>query len=193
MDRHDHVSLLSSDPYETYQYSPDPNNSSPVDSSISSPPRRKRRRLSRLSAENHPPEFDHENHGETEPATSIDLTEPEGPSALSKTLAKQREDAIKAQQGAKNEGGRSLLTAYKCPVCMDTPVDATSTACGHLFCHKCIIDTLKFSEEQRADTSGKTPRGTCPVCRKPLTRNDVPGPRRNLIPLQLKLTTRKRD
>lgn len=65
-----------------------------------------------------------------EPIESIDLTEVEGPSALSKALAKQREDAVKAQHTAEDDKGRSLLTAYKCPVCMDTPVDATSTVCG---------------------------------------------------------------
>ena len=69
-----------------------------------------------------------------EPIESIDLTEPENP--LSKTLAKQREDAIKAQQSAEEEKGHSILTSYKCPVCMDTPEDATSTACGMFGCFR---------------------------------------------------------
>ncbi|KAL2002150.1 hypothetical protein VTN02DRAFT_539 [Thermoascus thermophilus] len=124
---------------------------------------------------------------------SIDLTEVDSDSALSKALAKQREDAVKAQTYPGSGKGRSILTSYKCPVCMDTPVDATTTICGHLFCHKCIIDTLKVGEEQRSDSSGKGPRGNCPVCRKPLSRNDASGPRRNLVPLQLKLATKKRD
>lgn len=61
---------------------------------------------------------------------SVDLTEVEDDNALSKALAKQREDAIRAQGPARDGEGRSVLTAYKCPVCMDTPVDATSTICG---------------------------------------------------------------
>ena len=61
---------------------------------------------------------------------SIDLTEVDDSSALAKALSKQREDAVKAQQATQSENGRSALTAYKCPVCMDTPVDATSTSCG---------------------------------------------------------------
>lgn len=65
-----------------------------------------------------------------EPIESIDLTEQED--SLAKTLAKQREDAIKAQQSTEGTRGRSLLNAYKCPVCMDTPEDATSTSCGKL-------------------------------------------------------------
>ncbi|KAE8360412.1 hypothetical protein BDV27DRAFT_167835 [Aspergillus caelatus] len=151
---------------------------------------RKRRRLSSSNvATSAQSELDqHEDDIE-----SIDLTEVEAPSTLAKVLAKQREDAVRAQQSVEPEKGQSILNSYKCPVCMDTPEDATSTVCGHLFCHKCIIDTLKFSEEQRADTSSKGPRGTCPVCRKPLARNDAPGSKRNLVPLQLKLVTKKRN
>lgn len=144
-----------------------------------------------------------------EPVESIDLTEVDGSTSLAKALAKQREDAVKAQQGAEEEKGRSIVTAFKCPVCMDTPVDATTTVCGmqirpprfcekgltylgHLFCHKCIVDTLRFGEDQRADSSSK-PRGTCPVCRKPLTRTDTFGPKRNLVPIQLQLKKRNRN
>ncbi|KAL1966842.1 hypothetical protein VTN77DRAFT_3807 [Rasamsonia byssochlamydoides] len=125
---------------------------------------------------------------------SVDLTEVNDESALAKALAKQREDAVKAQASSEDKKGRSILTSHKCPVCMDTLTDATSTICGHLFCHKCIMDTLRFSEEQRADSaSGKGPRGNCPVCRKPLSRRDAPGPKRDLVPLQLKLMTKKKS
>ncbi|EER25096.1 SUMO-targeted ubiquitin ligase complex subunit slx8 [Coccidioides posadasii str. Silveira] len=124
---------------------------------------------------------------------SIDLTSVNDSTTLAHALSKQREDAVKAQHSAKDETGRSALTSYKCPVCMDTPEDATITICGHLFCHKCIIDTLRFGEERRIHENGKTPRGNCPVCRRVLTRSDVPGPRRNLVPLQLKLTTKKKQ
>ena len=63
---------------------------------------------------------------------------------------------------------------------------------GHLFCHKCIVDTLRWSEEQRQEeyTNGRA-KGTCPVCRKQLTRNDKPGSGRTLVPLELKLMRRK--
>lgn len=64
---------------------------------------------------------------------AVDLTQVDGPAELTNTLAKQREDAVKAQMDmAKltDEGGRTSLTSYKCPVCMDTPEDATVTVCG---------------------------------------------------------------
>ncbi|KAN0073050.1 hypothetical protein V8E54_009164 [Elaphomyces granulatus] len=150
----------------------------------------KRRRLSDENPSAGPSSTYRRNEEDIE---SLDLTEVDDAFALSKVLAKQREDAIKAQSNPTDRSGRSVLTSYKCPVCMDMPVDATTTICGHLFCHKCIIDTLRFGEEQRSDGSGKGPRGNCPVCRKPLSRNDIPGPKRNLVPLQLKLMTRKRD
>jgi len=70
---------------------------------------------------------------EEEYVESVDLTEPE--ISLSKALAKQREDAIKAQQSTEEEKSGSVLSAYKCPVCLETPKDATSTACGK-FGHK---------------------------------------------------------
>ncbi|KAK5044815.1 hypothetical protein LTR84_010471 [Exophiala bonariae] len=132
----------------------------------------------------------------TDPAIeSVDLTEVDDNAGLSAVLAKQRQDAILAQNPG-SESGRTTLTAYKCPVCMETPTDATSTVCGHVFCHRCIIDTLNWSMEQRR---GETPpsrklRGVCPVCRKPLDLIDS-GPRKNLVPLELKfmvVTKRKR-
>ncbi|KAL1956012.1 hypothetical protein VTO42DRAFT_7827 [Malbranchea cinnamomea] len=123
---------------------------------------------------------------------AVDLTEHLGPPQLLKTVAKQQEDAVRAQQ-PNLEPSRSTLTAYKCPVCMDTPENATTTICGHLFCHKCIVDTIRFGERRPYESSTKTLRGNCPVCRKPLTRVDTPGPRRNLVPLQLKLKTRSRQ
>ncbi|EEH09994.1 conserved hypothetical protein [Histoplasma capsulatum G186AR] len=123
---------------------------------------------------------------------SIDLTEVNDKVSLAKVLSKQREDAVKAQNTVVGAVGRSTLIAYKCPVCMDTCVDATSTICGHLFCHKCITDTLRFGEERSAhDGHGKAPRGRCPVCRQTLSRVDTYGPKRNLVPLQLNLLTRK--
>ncbi|KAF9891774.1 hypothetical protein FE257_003255 [Aspergillus nanangensis] len=109
-------------------YSPTPGSTS-FDTSLpalppvtSFAPERKRRRVSHTNPD--PGLFSgvHQNDVAIE---SIDLTE--GSSALSKALAKQREDAVRAQQDGEHEQGRSSLTEYKCPVCMDTPVDATST------------------------------------------------------------------
>ncbi|KIW86466.1 hypothetical protein Z517_01864 [Fonsecaea pedrosoi CBS 271.37] len=133
--------------------------------------------------------------GETEDPLieSVDLTTVTDADTLSAALAKQRQDTILAQNPG-TESGRTALTAYKCPVCMDTPTDATSTACGHVFCHRCILDTLKWSIQSRrenAPTSRKT-RGVCPVCRKTLDMKDTAGTGRGLIPLELKLMVKKR-
>lgn len=106
--------------------------SSPPSASPNSPSgsegREKKRRRTIRGENSETPEFiDSE---EEQPVESIDLTEVDKPSALDKVLAKQREDAVKAQHDGESEKGRSLLTAYKCPVCMDTPEDATTTVCG---------------------------------------------------------------
>ncbi|KAL4867573.1 hypothetical protein BDV12DRAFT_171209 [Aspergillus spectabilis] len=88
---------------------------------------RKRRRLTNQSISSSA------SHHEPEPIESIDLTDVDGNSVLAKVLAKQREDAIAAQESRQsNESGsvRSRLTAYTCPVCMEPPKDATATVCG---------------------------------------------------------------
>jgi hypothetical protein len=123
----------------------------------------------------------------------VDLTAVDDPNSLSAALAKQQEDAILAQNPG-TDAGRTPLTAYKCPVCMDTPTDATSTVCGHVFCHRCIIDTLNWSIEQRREAAppSRKVKGVCPVCRKPLDLKDTPGVGRTLVPLELKLMVRKR-
>ncbi|OKL61564.1 hypothetical protein UA08_03538 [Talaromyces atroroseus] len=118
---------------------------------------------------------------------AVDLTEINDDNSLAKVLAKQREDAIKAQAATEDREGRTTLTATKCAICMDTPTDATTTVCGHMFCHKCIIDSLRYEEGRSETTTGKASRGKCPACRKLLSRKDTPGPRRDLIPLQFKL------
>lgn len=143
---------------------------------------------------------------EDEPIETIDMTDDSSAAALARTVAKQREDAIKAQASEERGSNLSAILAYKCPICMETPVDATSTSCGmflilyyigfryprastdssclgHLFCHKCIIDCLKMSEQTRGGDSSKQHKGTCPVCRTPISRKEVPGKSKNLIPL----------
>jgi hypothetical protein len=66
---------------------------------------------------------------------AVDLTGVNNATDLSKALSKQRQDAIQAQM-KQNQGsepaGRTPLTSYKCPICMDTPEDATTTICGEL-------------------------------------------------------------
>ena len=93
--------------------------------------RTKRRRLDRL-----PSSFSQEQYENIE---SVDLTEVAGPASLEEkleeALVKNREENEKpssADQENKGEEKKkpSILTEYKCPVCMDTPVDATTTACG---------------------------------------------------------------
>ncbi|EEP80151.1 predicted protein [Uncinocarpus reesii 1704] len=85
---------------------------------------------------------------ETPDVDAIDLTDVNDPSSLAHALSKQQEDAVKAQHSANDETGRSTLTSYKCPVCMDTPVDATTTICdAHMKLVKRHAGTVQFAEK----------------------------------------------
>jgi hypothetical protein len=117
---------------------------------------------------------------------SIDLTTVDENASASDVLAKQREDAVVSQRPS-SENGRTRLTSYKCPICMETPTDITATTCGHLFCHRCIIESLKWSEEHRGENMPHTrPKGVCPVCRKEMRRIDTDERGRTLVPLNAK-------
>jgi hypothetical protein len=91
---------------------------------------RKRRRLSERSSGTQRLARVTENVADVE---AVDLTQVNDESDLSKAISKQQQDAVQAQM-RDNEGnelaGRSLLSSYKCPICMDIPEDATSTVCG---------------------------------------------------------------
>ena len=131
----------------------------------------------------------------TEKIESVDLTGVNDDKALHETLAKQQADAIVTQQpNTSTDAGRTTFTAYKCPICMDNIKDATTTICGHLFCHRCIVDTLNWSATQRKQELGsnKKVNGVCPVCRKSLANKDSPGTHRTLVTLELRFLTKKR-
>lgn len=131
----------------------------------------------------------------TEQIESIDLTSVNDEKALKETIAKQQAETILGQKpNTSTDAGRTTFTAYKCPICMDNIIDATTTICGHLFCHRCIVDTLNWSATQRKQELGSTRKvnGVCPVCRKSLANRDNPGTARTLVTLELKFLTKKR-
>lgn len=121
------------------------------------------------------------------PVESIDLTTVDETTSAADVLARQGADAA-ALQKTSSDTGRTPLTSYKCPICMETPTDITATICGHLFCHRCIIETLKWSEDQRGENMpGHRAKGVCPVCRKELRRIDTDQKGRTLVPLSIML------
>ncbi|KAF7720237.1 Uncharacterized protein PECH_001365 [Penicillium ucsense] len=119
---------------------------------------------------------------------SIDLTDVTDTSSFARALAKKRPNEIQAQSPEQPDK-QATLAAYQCPVCMDHLEDSTTTSCGHLFCHKCIIEYLRSIESGRSEQN-KPAKGTCPVCRKPLSSKDS-GTRRSLIPLKMKVISKK--
>lgn len=89
---------------------------------------------------------------------------------LDSILGKQQQATIASQnKSASTETGETVLSAYKCAICMESPTEATTTVCGHMFCRQCILDSLKWSEQARRGgiqfQPNKTINGRCPVCR----------------------------
>ncbi|XP_030484078.2 putative SWI/SNF-related matrix-associated actin-dependent regulator of chromatin subfamily A member 3-like 1 isoform X1 [Cannabis sativa] len=50
---------------------------------------------------------------------------------------------------------------FDCPICITPPTDMVITRCGHIFCHACILKTLKHT------------KSSCPLCRRPTTTSDL--------------------
>ncbi|KAK7514287.1 uncharacterized protein IWZ02DRAFT_435965 [Phyllosticta citriasiana] len=99
--------------------------------------------------------------------------------SLAEALQKQRLEQVKAQ--AEPPADAPLrLSNITCVICMDSPKDITATACGHVFCHTCLMEAL-IAGENRAGFDGPK-RSQCPVCRKTLNRTKAS----DVIPLLLK-------
>ncbi|CAG5166642.1 uncharacterized protein ALTATR162_LOCUS6957 [Alternaria atra] len=111
-----------------------------------------------------------------EKVQELDLTEQKTP--LQEALQKQQEDAVKVQ--AKPEETVTTFNSFNCVICMDNPTDLTATACGHLFCHTCLMEALIAGENRTGPH--ETKRSQCPVCRKTISRNKAT----DVIPLLLK-------
>ena len=107
-------------------------------------------------------------------------------SKMGSTLQKQRADQILSQQDIPN--GRSLkFGEITCVICMDNPTDLTATACGHVFCHECLMQAIIASENRGPDSR----KGQCPVCRKTLSRTKhTAGGLTDFTPLLLKKALR---
>ncbi|KAF2644043.1 hypothetical protein P280DRAFT_385104, partial [Massarina eburnea CBS 473.64] len=106
----------------------------------------------------------------------IDLSEDK--TVVQDVLRKQREEAVKSQQ--RPEEDATTFNTFTCVICMEVPTDLTATACGHLFCHTCIMEALIAGENRSAP--GEPRRSQCPVCRKVINRNKAS----DILPLCLK-------
>ncbi|KAI9810293.1 MAG: SUMO-targeted ubiquitin ligase complex subunit slx8 [Pycnora praestabilis] len=142
----------------------------------------KRRRLSTLAASNTSRTKQEENLIE-----EVDLRGIEDDNGLSALLQKQRADQVKAQLKEGAEPPR--LSKLQCIICLETPTDLTSTHCGHMFCHTCLMEALIAGESQARNGGESNPEkySKCPVCRTRVNRNLTHN---QVIPLELKLMTR---
>ena len=130
------------------------------------------------------------------PIEAVDLTAVENDSAVEATLSKQRTDMVLSQRPKEaTENGRTKLTAKTCAICLDRMTNPTATICGHVFCHECILNTLRWSEQQRREEhgpGGRKKHGLCPSCRKVLAIKDSSGQGRTLVPIEFEVMIKKR-
>ena len=49
----------------------------------------------------------------------------------------------------------TLLSSYKCPICLCPPTNISVTPCGHIFCGSCLYDSLSTNLRQEFDTVGR--------------------------------------
>ncbi|KAF1927684.1 uncharacterized protein M421DRAFT_64535 [Didymella exigua CBS 183.55] len=110
------------------------------------------------------------------PIERIDLSQDDDD--ILNVLTKQREQAVKAQ--ARPTETVTTFNSFNCVICMDRPTDITATACGHLFCHTCLMEALIAGENRTGP--GEVKRSQCPVCRKNISRTKAT----DVIPLLLK-------
>ncbi|SMR46028.1 unnamed protein product [Zymoseptoria tritici ST99CH_1E4] len=97
------------------------------------------------------------------PVEEVDLLD-ENPSVEEELRQAQQQATIRAQQ-AEVAAGPQKIGKRQCIICMENYTNATATACGHFYCHECLIQAL-LAGEKNSDRG----TGTCPVCRKPLSR-----------------------
>ncbi|KAL8887235.1 MAG: hypothetical protein Q9215_005169 [Flavoplaca cf. flavocitrina] len=125
---------------------------------------------------------------EKEEVEHLDLVDVDDDGELSRVLEQQSAAAIKAQQGPQGDVPTKLSNT-QCVICMEPMTDMTVTHCGHIFCHTCIMEALIAGENQ--SEPGKV-TSRCPVCRKKVARpKEKSKDKRDLIPLEIKLTTRR--
>lgn len=93
----------------------------------------------------------------------IDLAN-EAPSAEDELVQAQQQKAAKAQ--ALEDAMPQKIGQRSCIICLENFTNCTATACGHFFCHECLIQALRAAAK-----NSDRGTGSCPVCRKSLKEN----------------------
>lgn len=59
-------------------------------------------------------------------------------------------EALRRAANAKPKptASHTLLSSYKCPICLCPPTNISVTPCGHIFCGSCLYDTLSVNMRQ---------------------------------------------
>ncbi|KAK6440465.1 hypothetical protein LTR95_003311 [Oleoguttula sp. CCFEE 5521] len=120
----------------------------PAPSSTSNQTSNKRRRLSGASPAS---------------ALKVEELEDEAPGAEDE-IAQAAQLSALAQQA--RDDGPVKIGKKNCIICLENFTNATTSACGHIFCHECLTRALIASEK----SSSREGVGNCPACRTKLKR-----------------------
>lgn len=90
----------------------------------------------------------------------------EAPSAEEELVQAQQQKATEAQQQALEDAMPQKIGQRSCIICLENFTNCTATACGHFFCHECLIQALRAAAK-----NSDRGTGSCPVCRKSLKEN----------------------
>nr|OQO29940.1 hypothetical protein B0A51_02936 [Rachicladosporium sp. CCFEE 5018] len=127
---------------------PRPTTKRPAPSSASNQTSHKRRRLSGASPAS---------------ALKVEELEDEAPGAEDE-IAQAAQLSALAQQA--RDDGPVKIGMKNCIICLENFTNATTSACGHIFCHECLTRALIASEK----SSSREGVGNCPACRTKLKR-----------------------
>lgn len=59
---------------------------------------------------------------------------------------------------------QSASSETTCPICLEPPIAAKITRCGHIYCWTCMLHYLSLSDEKRRQ---------CPICFEPVYKSDL--------------------
>ncbi|RKP13758.1 hypothetical protein BJ684DRAFT_19783 [Piptocephalis cylindrospora] len=94
-------------------------------------------------------------------AEVVDLTHPPSqPVGKKRGIESVQESNASQQEGSDGSDPPAKRPAFTCAICLSPPEHMTSTSCGHTFCYRCILRSIRYSPQ-------------CPTCRKRQTRKEL--------------------
>ncbi|KAF7289976.1 SNF2 superfamily protein [Mycena indigotica] len=89
-----------------------------------------------------------------------------------KKMKERYADLALRRIAAEKESTDAVIEVDDCPICFDVLTETVVTACGHEFCHDCIVNFLQTTPPE--ENSGlKATQRPCPACRSPISSDKL--------------------